>query len=114
MNRILKIAILPLAVLACACNTEKDMPGTIDRAPLSVPARVGAFSEGDNIGLYMTTSSVQGTKALAGERYCDNVKFTLVGSSFLSNPQTFFPKDENSYNNIYVYAPYIDGFIAPG
>lgn len=114
MNRVLKIAILPLVALAGACNNEKDMPGTIDRTPLSVPARVGAFAEGDNIGLYMTTSSVQGTKGLAGERYCDNVKFTLVGSSFLSNPQTFFPKDENSYNNIYVYAPYIDGFIAPG
>ena len=114
MNKVLKIAIVPLLVLAGACNNEMDMPVVLSRNVLNVPGRIGPFTEGDMIGLYMTTSSGLGTADLAGERYCDNVKLTLVGNRFMSNPQTFFPEDDGAYNDIYVYAPYIDGFLAPG
>lgn len=114
MNRYLKIAIFPLVLMAGACSSGMDVPDSGNRIELNMPDMAGSFAEGDEIGLYMTVSSEKGTASLSGERYCDNVKFTFVGDRFLSNPQVFFPEDEKAYNDIYVYAPYADGFLQAG
>lgn len=65
-----------------------------------------SFVEGDELGLYLVSSTTAGPKDLSATRNLNNVKFTMVGRKFISNPASSFPEDENMLNSIFVYHPY--------
>lgn len=102
-----------MALASCVQGFEPDTAND-NSVDLDCPDMMASFSEGDALGLYMTYSSQAGSQNLAGERYCDNVRFVKVSDKFVSNPKLFFPEDESVYNDIYVYAPYVEAFLAEG
>lgn len=116
MNTIKNIVVHTLCLLAIVSCTKTDDKNPIVPSSVEIEAdgESGSFVEGDEIGFYMTSSSESGTQNLSGERYCDNVKFTLIGNRFISNPAIYFPEDNAAYNDMYAYAPYKESLIPAG
>lgn len=108
-----------LAISALSCNGLKTEENTaLDNAieiELSADSNATkAFSEGDELGLYLVSSETSGVKDLSQNRTLNNIKFTMINGKFISNPACMFPENENILNSIFVYHPYSDLSVEDG
>lgn len=106
--------VLALATTVSCTHVGDSVPTRTEKIVLGAPNRVGPFSDGDEIGLYLTSSADAGTQLLSGERFHENVKFIRIGEQFISNPAVFFPEESAAFNDLYAYSPWRENFIPPG
>ena len=107
--------IISAVVLLGACERDNGrFSGSAEPVNIVAESASELFQDGDGAGLYMISSTEPGEKALSAERQLDNVLFTMVDGKFISNPESFFPEDENVYNSIFVYSPYKTDAVAAG
>lgn len=111
MNKInyLLTGLTLLLIASCSIDSGNSIPGRV-----SISAANASFDSGDEIGLYITSSTQAGSKNLAGERFLDNVKFICNGDEFIPSEKIFYPEDISLYHNLYAYYPYRENFIENG
>lgn len=117
MKRYFSIITIAATALMLFSACERDSGRFSDSAePMSITVESASesFQDGDQAGLYLISSVEPGEKSLSSERLYDNVLFTMVDGQFISNPESFFPEDENIWNSIFIYSPYRADAAAAG
>lgn len=117
INIILLGTLMSVALHSCKGldNGEEVSADNTIEINLSEDSRISkSFADGDEIGLYLVSSTTPGPKDLSAERSLNNVKFTMIGGKFISNPACSFPEDENMLNSIFVYYPYSENSVENG
>lgn len=103
-----------LSVAVSCSNPEHNDQPVPGQVVLAAPNGSEIFTDGDEIGFYLTTADNEGTQALAAERVHTNVKFVRIGEQFLSNPAIYFPEKTGAFNDLYAYSPWQENFIPAG
>lgn len=103
-----------LTVAVSCSNNEENYSFGKEQVVLDAPNVSEIFSDGDEIGIYLTSADNAGTQGLAAERVHANVKFIRIGEQFLSNPAVYFPEKSGAFNDLYAYSPWRENFIPEG